>query len=185
MSTLEKDFTAFEEAIIRVGREYDVFLYGTSGRLPAESRRRLQEMARALSVQKIDSPADRYRLNTVLGRYNSQLEHWERAVRDKEEGRGRFARGAAAAPANARPSSSVHPEAPRTPDEALFARFVQARRENGEDVSKLSFEKFQNQLAKEREALAAKTGRTGWEFEVAGDGGRVRLIARPSKGKTA
>jgi hypothetical protein len=184
--SLEKEFSAFEEAITRVGREYDVFLYGTHGRLPAEGRRRLQEMARALSTQKIDSPADRYRLNTVLGRYNSQLEHWERAVRDKEEGRGRFGRGAPPAPPpNARPSSSVHPEAARTPDEALFARFVEARREIGEDVSKLSFEKFRNQLAKEREALAARTGKTGWEFEVAGDGGRVRLIARPSKGKTA
>jgi hypothetical protein len=184
MSSLEKEFAAFEEAITRLGRDYDVFLYGTSGRLPAEGKRRLQEMARALSAQKIDAPADRYRLNTVLGRYNSQLERWEHAVRDKEEGRGRFARGAAS-PANARPSSSVHPEAPRSPDEALFARFVEARRGNGEDVSKLSFDKFREQLSKQREALAAKTGRTGWEFEVAADGGRVRLIARPSKGKTA
>jgi len=185
MSSLEKEFAAFEEAITRVGREYDVFLYGTSGRLPAEGKRRLQEMARALSAQKIDSPADRYRLNSVLGRYNSQAEHWERAVRDKEEGRGRFSRGAGAPAANARPSSSVQPEAPRTPDEALFARFVDARRDIGQDVSKLSFDKFRDQLAKEREALAAKTGRTAWEFEVAADGGRVRLIARPSKGKTA
>ena len=185
MSSLEKEFAAFEEAITRVGREYDVFLYGTNGRLPADGKRRLQEMARALSGQKIDSPGDRYRLNTVLGRYNSQVEHWERAVRDKEEGRGRFARGAASPSANARPSSSVHTEAPRSPDEALFARFVEARRSNGQDVSKVTFDKFRDQLAKEREALAAKTGRTGWEFEVAADGGRVRLIARPSKGKTA
>ncbi len=183
MSSLEKEFAAFEEAITRVGREYDVFLYGTSGRLPADGKRRLQEMARALSAQKIDSPGDRYRLNSVLGRYNSQAEHWERAVRDKEEGRGRFARGAPGPPpANVRASSSVHPEAPRTPDEALFARFVDARRGNGQDVSKMSFDKFRDQLAKEREALATKTGRTGWEFEVAADGGRVRLIARPSKG---
>jgi hypothetical protein len=184
--SLEKDFAAFEEAITRVGREYDVFLYGTQGRLPADGRRRLQEMARALSGQKIDSPADRYRLNTVLGRFNSQVERWERAVRDKEEGRGRFARGGSATiPPNARPAASVNPEAPRTPDEALFERFVEARRGNGEDVSKLSFERFRNQIAKEREALETKTGRTGWEFEVAADGGRVRLVARPSKGKTA
>ena len=39
---LEKDFAAFEEAIIRVGREYDVFLYGSGGRMPADGRRRLQ-----------------------------------------------------------------------------------------------------------------------------------------------
>jgi len=187
MSSLDKEFAAFEEAITRVGREYDVFLYGTQGRLPAEGRRRLREMARSLSSQKIDSPADRYRLNSVLGRYNSQLELWERAVRDKEEGRGRFSRGAgsAAPAANAPAASSVNSEAARSPDEALFARFVEARRDHGDDVSRLSFEKFQEQVAKEREALAAKTGKTGWEFEVVAGGGRVRLIARPSKGKTA
>ncbi len=183
--SLEKDFTAFEEAIIQVGREYDVFLYGTHGRLPAEGRRRLQEMARALSSQKIDSPADRYRLNTVLGRYNSQVEHWERVVREKEEGRGRFARGSAALASNAAARSSVHPEAAPTPDEGLFVRFIEARRSRGEDVSRLSYEKFRDQLMKERQALEAKTGRTGWDFEVAADGDRVRLIARPSKGKTA
>jgi hypothetical protein len=183
--SLEKDFAAFEEAITRVGREYDVFLYGTGGaRLPADGRRRLQEMARALSSQKIDSPADRFRLNTVLGRYNAQVEFWERAVREKEEGRGRFSRGAPAVP-NARPPASVDREAARSPDEALFARFLDARRGNGDDVSRLSFEKFREQLARERQALAARTGRTEWEFDVADDNGRVRLIARPSKGKTA
>ena len=185
MSSLDKDFAAFEEAITRLGREYDVFLYGSRGRLPVEARRQVEQMARGLSAQKIDTPADRYRLNSLLGRYNSRLEHWERAVRDKEEGRGRFARGAAGMPANVPAPASVHPEAARSPDEALFARFLEARRGNGEDVSKLSFERFHAQLAKERQALEAKTGKTGWEFEVVGDGGRVRLIARPSKGRTA
>jgi len=183
--SLEKEFAAFEETITRVGREYDVFLYGTGSRLPAEGRRRLQEMARSLSSQKIDSPADRFRLNSVLGRYNSQVEFWERAVRQKEEGRGRFSRGAAPAPANVPATASVDHEAARSPDEALFARFLEARRGNGEDVSRLSFEKFREQLARERDALAARTGKTEWEFDVAGDKGRVRLIARPSKGKTA
>ena len=184
--SLERDLAAFEEAITRLGREYDVFLYGTKGRLPTDARRRLDEMARALSAQKIDSPAERYRLNSLLGRYSSQAEHWERTVRDKEEGRGRFSRaGAPPPPANAPAPVSVHPEAAHSPDETLFARFLEARRGNGDDVSKLSFEKFRAQLAKERQALEARTGRTGWEFEVAGDGGRVRLIARPAKGKTA
>ncbi|HWC66119.1 MAG TPA: MXAN_5187 C-terminal domain-containing protein [Thermoanaerobaculia bacterium] len=183
--SLEKEFAAFEEAITRMGKEYDVFLYGTRGaRLPAEGRRRLQQMARSLSTQKLDSPADRFRLNTLLGRYNAQVEFWERAVRDKEEGRGRFARGLPAAVPNVPPASSVHREAASSPDEALFVRFLEARRGNGDDVSRLSFEKFREQLAREREALAARTGRTEWEFDVAGDKGRVRLIARPLKGKT-
>lgn len=184
--SLEKEFAAFEETITRVGREYDVFLYGSQGRLPAEGRRRLSEMARALSAHKIDSPADRYRLNTVLGRYNSQVELWERAVRDKEEGKGRFARpGSSSRAPNAPAPSSVHTTARSSPDEDLFARFREARRKKGEDVSRLSLERFREQLAKEREKLTAKTGHAQWEFDLAEDDGRVRLIARQSKGKSA
>ena len=184
--SLEKEFAAFEETITRVGREYDVFLYGTQGRLPAEGRRRLAEMARNLSAQKIDAPADRYRLNTVLGRYNSQVDLWERAVRDKEEGRGRFSRpGASPRPPNAPGSVSVETTARSSPDEDLFARFRSAREKKGEDVSRLSFERFREQLAKEREKLTEKTGHAQWEFDLAEDDGRVRLIARQSKGKSA
>jgi hypothetical protein len=184
--SLEKEFATFEETITRVGREYDVFLYGTQGRLPAEGRKRLAEMARSLSAQKIDSPADRYRLNSALGRYNSQVELWERAVRDKEEGRGRFARpGASSRAPNAPAPISVQTAAGSSPDEDLFARFREARQKNGDDVSRLSFERFREQLAKEREKLTAKTGHAQWDFDLAEDDGRVRLIARQSKGKSA
>lgn len=206
---LEKDFAAFEEAIIRVGREYDVFLYGTGGRMPADGRRRLQEMARRLSATRVDSPADRYRMNTVLGRYTSQSELWDRAVRDKEEGRGRFSRPSAASAVNASAPASVHSVAEGSPDsagiaernaaglaardaaglaagdDALFARFREARRERGDDVSRLSLEKFREQLAREREKLAERTGHAQWEFDLAEDGERVRLIARQGKGNRA
>jgi hypothetical protein len=182
--SLEKELAAFEEAITRVGREYDVFLYGTRGRLPVESRRGLQEMARSLSSQKIDAPADRYRLNTALGRYNAQAERWERAVRDKEEGRGRFARIGTTAPApNAHGPASVDTVANLSADEALFARFLEARKRKGDDVSRLSLARFRDQLAKEREKLAERTGHTQWDFDLAEDGKRVRLVARQSKGK--
>lgn len=190
---LEKDFAAFEEAIIRVGREYDVFLYGTGGRMPADGRRRLQEMARRLSATRVDSPADRYRMNTVLGRYTSQSELWDRAVRDKEEGRGRFSRPSAASAVNVSAPASVNPVAEGSPDatglasgdDALFARFREARRERGDDVSRLSLEKFREQLAREREKLAERTGHAQWEFDLAEDGERVRLIARQGKGNRA
>ena len=184
--SLEKDFAAFEDAITRVGREYDVFLYGTRGRLPVEGRKRLVEMARALSGQRMDSPGDRSRLNTILGRYNSQVERWERAVREKEEGKGRFASAASAASApNVPPAASVQPEAKGSPEEELFARFRKAREKQGEDVSRLSFDRFREQLAREREKLTARTGHPAWEFDLAEDNGRVRLVARQSKGKSA
>ncbi len=184
--SLEKDFSEFEAAIARLSREYDVFLYGSGGRLPAESRRQLESKAKALSLQRIDSASERYRFNSLIGRYNAQLERWDRAVREKEEGRGRFARGAAsiAAP-NAAPPGSVLTKVEDSADRALFERFVRAKKERGEEVARLSFEKFRDQLNRERERLKERMGHGEWEFDVAADAEKVKLAVRTRKGKKA
>jgi hypothetical protein len=181
--SLEKDFADFEAAITRLSREYDVFLYGSSGRLPAESRRQIEAKARALSAQKIDSASDRYRFNTLIGRYNAQVERWDRAVREKEEGRGRFGRPRPAQTPNAAPPASVQPGGEDSADRKLFERYLRAKRDRGEDVGRLSFEKFRDQLARERERLKERTGRSDWEFDVATDAEKIKLAVRPGKGK--
>jgi len=181
--SLEKDFSEFEAAIARLSREYDVFLYGSQGRLPAESRRQLESKAKALSAQQIDSASERYRFNSLIGRYNAQLERWDRAVREKEEGRGRFARGAPAP--NAAPPGSVLTKAEDSADRALFERFVRAKKERGEEVGRLSFEKFRDQLNRERERLKERLGHGEWEFDVAADAEKVKLAVRTRKGKKA
>ena len=186
--SLEKDFSDFEAAIAKLSREYDVFLYGTQGRLPAEGRRQLEARAKALSAVQIDTASERYRFNSLIGRYNAQVERWDRAVREKEEGRGRFSRGAAAAspaPANAPPPASVQRGAADSADRSLFERFVRAKKERGEDVGRLNFEKFRDQLERERERLRERMGHGDWEFDIAADSEKVRLAVRARKGKKA
>lgn len=182
----EKEFSALEQAIGRLSHEYDVFLYGTGAKLPLESRHRVEDMIRSLSNQKIDAAAERFRLNTIVGRFSAQCERWERAVRDKEEGRmpaGRPTTAPAATP-NVSPAASVKPPSAKSPDQELFERYREARNSRGEDVSRLSFEKFRELLAGERQKLLTRTGKSEWEFDLAADAGRVRLVARPRKGKS-
>ncbi len=189
--SIEKDFTDFEAAIAKLSHEYDVFLFGSHGRLPVEARRQLEARARALSAIPIDSPSERYRFNTLIGRYNAQLERWDRAVREKEEGRGRFARGATAGGPNVPAPASVQIRADDSAgrpaedgaDRIVFERYLQAKKERGQEVGQLSFEKFREQLSRERQKLKERTGRADWEFDVAIDAERVKLAVRPAKGK--
>ena len=181
--SIEKDFADFEAAIARLSREYDVFLYGSRGRLPVEGRRQLEAKARALSGLLLDSAGERFRFNTLIGRYNAQLERWDRAVREKEEGRGRFVRGSPVSGPNTAPPVSVETRAEDSADRRLFERYIRAKGERGEEVSRLSFEKFREQLARERERLKERTGRSDWEFDVAVDAERIKLAVRPAKGK--
>lgn len=188
--SIEKEFSEFEAAIARLSREYDVFFYGSGGRLPVEGRRQLEAKAKALSSMEIDSASERYRFNSLIGRYNAQIERWDRAVREKEEGRGRFARGAPAPsapppPANAPAAGSVQTKAEDSADRALFERFVRAKKERGEEVGRLSFEKFRDQLDRERERLKERMGHSDWEFDVAMDAEKVKLAVRTRKGKKA
>lgn len=182
---LDREFNVLEQAITRMTRDYEAFLFGTGGRLPVESRKKVEGMLRALDAQQIDSQADRYRLNSLTGRFNAECERLERILRDKEEGRGRFARPGAASGPNARPSVSVKPPAAKSPDQELFERYVDARKSRGEEVSRLSFDKFKDLLAGERAKLLARTGKADWEFDLAADAERVRLVARPRKGKVS
>jgi hypothetical protein len=187
--SIEKEFSDFEAAIAKLSREYDVFLFGSSGRLPAEGRRQLEARARALSLQQIDSASERYQFNTLIGRYNAQLDRWDRAVREKEEGRGRFSRGGPGAVPNATPSASVQSLAGKasppedSEDRKVFEQYLRAKKERGQEIGQLRFEKFREQLMREREKLKERTGRSDWEFEVAVDAERVKLAVRPGKGK--
>lgn len=183
--SFEKEFSEFDNAITRLSREYEAFLYSERGRLPADERRRLEMMARALSLHRYDAPADRYRYNSVMGRFNAEVERWNRAVRDKEEGRGRFGKygvGAGSQRPNAPAAASVQTGAGVPADQALFERYREARKGLGEDVAKLSAGKFVELLARERERLREKTGEVDWEFDLAIEGSKVKLKAIP-KGK--
>ncbi len=186
---VDREFQILEEAIRRTGREYDIFLHGTGDPRPVtESRKHIEKMIRDLSNRRDLSPADRYRLNTLMSRYASECERWDRQVRQREEGTERHMRITAAAPAvppaprspNASAPPSVHSPKGKSPDERLFARYLEEKKTRGEDVTALSFAKFEALLARERQRLAEKTGKAEWDFDVSADDARVRLVARPT-----
>jgi hypothetical protein len=180
----EKEFAALESAIVRLSREYEILLFGKGGKLPLESRRRVQDMIRAMASQKMEASAERYRFNTLMGRFNAECERWERALRDKEEGRSPAGRPTAAGGIrpNVPPPASVKREAPASPDRQLFERYIDAKTKRGEDMSRLTYEKFQELLRGERAKLLARTGKADWEFDVSNDAQRVRLVVRLQKG---
>ena len=62
-------------------------------------------------------------------------------------------------------------------------RFGAARRETGEDVSKLRYERFEELVLKQAEDIRKKTGCRRLVFEVQTQEGKVRLIGRPAPAK--
>lgn len=195
----DRELHVLEEAIRRLGAEYDAFLYGTTSKPPVQSRQHVEEMIRQLNASPSDAAADHYRFTTLQGRFNTLRERWERLQEEKEAGRrpglyGHFAPGAAetrphSAPRspNVREPGSVHSSEKGRPDEReLFDRYITAKKARGESVGGYRFEQFAQSLAEEREKLRDRLGEGDIHFDVAERDGRVRLVARrrtPERGK--
>ena len=194
----DRELEVLEEAIRRLGAEYDAFLYGTATRPPVESRKHVEQMIRRLSGVSLDAASERYRFATLQGRYTTLTERWERLQSEKESGRrpglyGHFVPGSerprgeggghvAPAPAsapNAAGSGSVRsPEASADADRRLFETYLGARRARGESVEGYDFQKFAESLARERARLKERLGTEEVVFEVAEREGKVKLIAK-------
>jgi hypothetical protein len=191
----ERELGVLEEALHRLSAEYDAFLYGTASKPPSESRKHVDQMLRRLSSANFEVAAERYRFNTLQGRYATMIERWERLQNEKESGRrpGMYGHFAAASPPRETPSGGRHfvgspnagasrsveaREEAASADRRLFEKYVAARKARGENVEGYVFQKFAESLAKERARLAERLGSEDVVFDVAEREGRVKLVAR-------
>src|SRR5215471_16219258 len=83
----EADLQSLEASIVRLNAEYDAFLYGSAARPPVETRKLVEKSIRRLNALEPESAADRYRFNTLQGRYNALCERWDRLQNEKELGK--------------------------------------------------------------------------------------------------
>lgn len=187
-STWDRELRVLDEAIRRLSAECDAFLYGSISKPPVSARKHIEEMVRRLNASESMSSAERYRFQTLQGRFSTLLERFERLLAEKESGRrpglyGHFqgAGGPPPAAPNAGKAASVIEErraSPADTDRELFDRYVAAKKSRGEDVSGYRLEGFLEGLERERRKVREKFGESDIAFEVAERDGRVRLIAK-------
>ena len=198
----ERELEVLESSIRNLNAQYDAFLYGSSSKPPVEIRRRVNAMIRRLAGQEADTAADRFRFSTLQGRYNTLCERWDRLQQEKEAGKrpgvyGHFmpssAMPSSAAqvfsreePPNARTAASVEPDgdtaAAAAPDRVLYQKYIEAKKNLGEDVGGYDFARFAESLKSQREKLRGRFGSAEIEFDVAERDGKIRLVARPKAG---
>jgi hypothetical protein len=159
---------------------WDRFFAGDLRVPPHADHGRLSNRLRALSGKPNQRRAEQFRLEQLQHRFASYAANWERMLREREEGRGRFGGSGTAVPprpaaANAGGGSSVE----STDGEPLYDQYVAAKREHGDEVS-VDREKFERQLAEKRKKLQARLGRDV-RFEVMVDDGKVKLAARKNR----
>jgi hypothetical protein len=172
-----------ENALRDLIRDWERFFAGDLKVPPQAKHDRISGRLRSLSEHSIQRRADQFRVDQLQHRFMAYAMNWERMLREREEGRGRFAPAAqakaaeAANPTNAAPTESVDQ---RTGD-SLYDRYVAAKREHGQEVG-ADRAAFEAQLAAERAKLEDRLGEKV-RFDVLVEDGKVKLAARRERRK--
>ncbi|MFV2072185.1 MAG: MXAN_5187 C-terminal domain-containing protein [Thermoanaerobaculales bacterium] len=170
-----------ERALQEHIKDWERFFAGLIKVPPETDRERFTRRLRHLSEQTINRRSERFRFEQLQHRFMAYSQNWERLLREREEGRGVQSQAEASSvrrnpsPANESAPASVD----KTEGDALFDRYLAAKRDLGLDV-RASREDFEEQIAVQRQKIEERLGRKV-RFEVQVENGRVRVVARKTK----
>ena len=178
METLEDELDRLEDGLRHLRAEYNRYFVGAADKPPQETqfelRALVQRLAENISNQRT---ADRFRINTLISRYQILTQMWARNVRQLEEGqptplrpRGRSASSPAQAPeerevASARCSKAgtgTEAEAIRS----VYDAWVECAQQNGQDQARVPWETFYGKIRGRIEQHGERTGAEAVELRL-------------------
>ena len=172
---IEKELDELDSALIVLKRDYEAFFSGGTKQLPLDAQRRIERTIKRYSVMTELTYAQRFRYNSLVARFNSYLDLWNKQMRMREEGRS--ASGSIPVPAENKQKAAAQPQDQKL--ESLFQEYLQKRAETGEGAPKVNFEGFCQALEKQREAIVQKFQCKDVQFYVKVEEGHAKLKARP------
>jgi len=188
-----------EEDIRRLKNKYDQFFAGIQKAPPLHERRSIDVFIHELSKQKVRDNTRRFRLNTLMSRYNQFREMWGRRMREREEGPLEFKRRQAAMTDEERDFAAAairEPEPPRVTSAKPDPYVKVTPGSNGEEVRKLyeqierehfklgklppvTLDQLSQMVQKQSEAVRSKYRVNTVAFRVETIDGKVKLKAKP------
>ena len=198
----EQQIKDFEAAIARLKNEYYLYFIGTNPKPPYKERDKLDALSRQIQRDLPKRTAQRFKMQQVLIRYQHMAEHWDRSIRGVEAGekmpwvpisrrplrteeptetKAEQTRPATANGAQQSSYLAAIKDASSQEDDVrkIFNSYVAAKAKLGGDAS-LTFDKFQQAIAKQTSAILAK-GAQAVQFRVEISEDKVALKAKPVK----
>ncbi len=81
----DQKLSRLEDDIRKLKIDFDIYFNGATKRAPLEARARLEASIKRMSDNRNMTFAQRYYLNTLVGRFTSYRELWRRTLRAKGE----------------------------------------------------------------------------------------------------
>jgi predicted metal-dependent phosphoesterase TrpH len=182
--TVDEELSKLDDYIRRLKIEYEVYFSGGSPRPPRDTVFRVDTLIKKYSDGSKMNFSQRFKFNQLVQKYAVNNDLWRRKLKDKEEGRGKFAgpqhegSGAGDSAVNV---VCADPEKERDKVDQLLKAVVDARRQTGERVDNIdpaSFAKFVKEKTKQvQESLGCEKV----AFSVSIEEGKVKFKAVKSE----
>ncbi len=180
MSSIDEELSKIEDGIRRLKIEYEAYFNGGSPRPPNDLVFRVETSMKRLTEGTHMSFAQRFRYNQLVQKYAVNNDLWRRKLKDREEGRGRFAtsrREAAASPGGPVLVTCADPEHEQEKVDQLLKAVVDARREVGARVDDLDPQSFKKFLGEKTRQVQKSLGCEKVQFSVSVEKGKVKFKA--------
>ncbi len=187
---IQEDINTLDSKVTKLKVEYEQYFMRVLKREPVRLREEVERIIRAYSTKSISNTSLKFRLGSIVARYNSYRQYWTRVLRAIEEGTySRRAEGVGQtrstppgpAPAAQKPAPGRAAEENDNLSDA-YEKYLKARKECNEPTKGLSLEKFASNVEKTRDKVKEKYKTEEIELKVYIKDGKTRLAITPKKG---
>ncbi len=190
LAKIAEDLELLDHKLGALKLAYEQYFLGSRPREPVQLRQEVQKLIAYYSNLAISNTSQRFKFSSQCSRYQAYKRQWDDVLRKIEQGsytphrfradlHQREREHAETAPAAA-PASAASAQAGAV--ESLYASFVAARRQCGQEVQSLSPERFEQMLGQQEAQLRERLGPGPLRFRVVIEEGRAKLKAARVKG---
>jgi hypothetical protein len=173
---LEPEFLELEAGVKRFTIDRQRYFAGDLHMPPEELKDRLSANFKRLRNGGVKSVADNFRLNSLEAQFNSQLDLYNRKMRERELGGKRPVVPAEPAPPDPREGVVYGARGHENAVEILYKGLYL---QSGNRTPPIDLERFRDYVGKQAETIRAKTGCDNIQFRVEIEEGKLKLKAKP------
>jgi len=195
---LAEDIEAIEKQMRQLQIEWDKFFGGIEKKPPTDLKSRIEAVIRRHANVEIRNNTERFRYQTMVAKYNTLSELWNKKLRAREEGKAFGVHGlkadilppppppvAAPPPRAMRPAAGgefrvQNPEHDLATVKALYENFLAARQRAGEHAL-VKFDSFQKLIGQQASRILSDKGAQAVDFRLETKDGKVSLKAKVVK----
>jgi hypothetical protein len=184
---LDDDLDNLDEWIRRLRVEYDIFFNGHRKKPPEDLKARVEKLVKKLAEVNM-SYSQRFRYNTLVGRFYVYRDHWRRLLSEREHGlepRNAVADANDAAVAEVRPDagqeiqvSITDPASDGDKIRQLYTWLNSMRSQRREALPQISYQQFEKYVSAQTTGIKQRFGCTSVVFRVFLEEDAIKFTAR-------